>query len=300
MVHCFALIAMFIWGLSYIWSKEVFKFLGPMTTIFFRLIISCLFMLPLLFLFKKTEKINPKHYKLFLSAAFFEPFLYFVFESNGLLLVSPTICSAIIATIPLFAPIFAFLLLKERIKKTNVIGFFISFFGVIVMLFNDKLELSADIRGVLFLFGAVGAAVGYSIALRKLTLLYNPFTIVVSQSIIGAVYFLPMVLFFEGKALQQLTFSFDFFIPLLYLAILASSVAFLLYTHAVSKLGVARSNIYTNMIPVFTAFCSFFILKESITISIIIGIALVIGGLVLSQYNDKQAGLTNKKSDDYE
>lgn len=280
---------MLIWGVSFIWSKQVFVYLGPMTTIFFRLIISSIFLFILLKIINKKEKIKKEHYKLFAIAAFFEPFLYFICESNGLLLVSATISSAIVSTIPLFAPIFAFLFFRERLKAINFLGLFISFAGIIVMLINKDFQFNASPVGVLFLFGAVFSTIGYSIALRKLSLLYSPFTIVLTQSIFGALYFLPVVLIFEGSQLHEITFSLDFFLPLLYLGLLGSSIAFILYTFVVKRLGVSRSNIYTNIIPVFTAIFSFLILKENITIQMIIGICLVVGGLILTQQKNETA-----------
>ncbi|MDO8897093.1 MAG: EamA family transporter, partial [Bacteroidales bacterium] len=51
----------------------------------------------------------------------------------------------------------------------------------------------------------------------------------------------------------------------------------------VSKIGIARTNIYTNLIPVFTALFSYFLLGEIITFDKILGIALVIIGVILSQ-----------------
>lgn len=280
---------MLIWGISFIWSKQVFVYLGPMTTIFFRLIISVIFLFITLKIINKKEKIKKEHIKFFALAAMFEPFLYFICESNGLLLVSATISSAIVSTVPLFAPIFAFLFFKERLKPINFIGLFISFGGMIVMLVNKNFEFTASPIGILILFGAVASAIGYSISLRKLSLLYSPFTIVLTQSVFGALYFLPIVLIFERQELTEITFSFDYFIPLLCLGLFGSSIAFVLYTIVVKRLGVSRSNIYTNIIPVFTAIFSFLILKENITAQMILGIFLVVGGLILSQQQKKNA-----------
>ena len=134
LVHLSGVVAMIFWGLSFIWSTQVFNYLNPTTTIFFRLIISTIFLGSLLLLFGMFEKIEKKDLKLFALAALFEPFLYFIFESYGLLNASPVVSSAVIATIPLFTPIAAFFFLNERLTSWNIVGFIISFFGVIFML----------------------------------------------------------------------------------------------------------------------------------------------------------------------
>ena len=290
-VHISGVIAMVFWGLSFIWSTQVFEYLNPTTTIFFRLIISSVFLGSILF-FKdlKSQRLkvtkfgeHKKNLKLFALAALFEPFLYFIFESYGLLNSAPVVSSAIIATIPLFTPIAAFFFLKERLTPWNIAGFIISFFGVIFMLLNKNLELTVSVKGVVFLFCAVLVAVAYSISLRKLTLLYKPLTITFVQNVIGMIYFIPMVFIMEKVTPSNIMGFNHYIIPLLSLGVFASSISYTLWAFAFSKLGAAKANIYSNLIPVFTAIFSCIIIGESLNIQKILGILLVIGGLILSQ-----------------
>ncbi len=287
--HITALIAMIIWGGSYVWSTQVFQFLKPGTTILLRLILSSTLLFAVMLLLKKTERIERGDVRLFFIAAFFEPFLYFIGESYGLLRVSPTICSAIVATIPLFAPIAAFFMLKERISAMNIVGLVVSFLGVLLMLFNKNLELTASVSGLLFIFMAVVVAVFYSVALKKLADKYNALTVVGTVNAIGILYFIPFVLAFEMSSLGSLLPVSNYIVPLLLLAVLASSISYVLYTYSVSQLGVARSNVYTNTIPIFTAIFSYFLIHEEITWMKMAGIAVVILGLVLSQLKTKTA-----------
>lgn len=285
--HLTALIAMIIWGGSYVWSTQVFQFLKPGTTILLRLILSSALLFSVMLLMKKTEKIERSDIKLFFVAAFFEPFLYFIGESYGLLRVSPTICSAIVATIPLFAPIAAFFMLKERISPMNIVGLVVSFLGVLLMLFNKDLELTASVSGLLLIFMAVVVAVFYSVALKKLADRYSSLTVVCTVNSIGIIYFIPFVLALEHDALGALIPVSNYIVPLLLLAVLASSLSYVLYTYSVSRLGVARSNVYTNTIPIFTACFSYFLIHEEITWMKIAGIGVVILGLILSQLKNK-------------
>ena len=293
-VHLSGVIAMVFWGLSFIWSTQVFKYLNPTTTIFFRLIISSVFLGTILLVAKTQSRKDAesqsrrvaefkKNLKLFALAALFEPFLYFIFESYGLLNAAPVVSSAIIATIPLFTPIAAFFFLKERLTPWNIAGFIISFFGVIFMLVNKNLELTVSLKGIIFLFSAVMVAVAYSISLRKLTLLYKPLTITFVQNVIGMIYFIPMVFIMEKVTPSDIMGISHYIIPLLSLGVFASSVSYTLWAFAFSKLGAAKANIYSNLIPVFTAIFSCIIIRESLNTQKILGILLVIGGLILSQ-----------------
>jgi drug/metabolite transporter (DMT)-like permease len=57
----------------------------------------------------------------------------------------------------------------------------------------------------------------------------------------------------------------------------------------VQEFGIARASLYANLIPVFTAIFSYFILKETLSIQKLTGMTIVILGVILSEYNFKQS-----------
>ena len=219
----------------------------------------------------------------------FEPFLYFIFEGYGLKSTSPIIGSAIIALIPLVTPIAAYIFLKEHLTPMNIVGLIVSFIGVIVLLLNKNLEFIASPKGILFLCGAVLVAVGYSIALMRLTKLYKPLTITWVQNIIGMIYFIPLTLVMEHFQPSNFANVSDYIVPVVCLGVLCSALAYALWAYAFSKLGASKANVYTNLIPVFTAIFSYFIIHESLTVNKIVGIIVVVVGLILSQMKPKKS-----------
>ena len=216
------------------------------------------------------------------------PFLYFIFEGYGLKNSSPVIGAGIIALIPLVTPIAARIFLKERLTPMNIVGFIISFIGVIVMLLNKNLELTASPKGILFLCGSVIVAVGYSIALIRLTKLYKPLTITWMQNIVGMIYFIPLVFIMEGFEPSRFANVGGYIVPLVCLGVFCSAGAYALWAFTFSKLGASRANVYSNLIPVFTAIFSYLLAIEDMTAFKIIGIAVVVFGLVLSQIKPKK------------
>ena len=286
-VHLAGIAAMIFWGMSFVWSTQVYRSLNPTATIFLRLVVATIFFTAILFLFHLNEKVHRKDLKLFALAAMFEPFLYFIFEGYGLKNTSPVIGSGIIAMIPLVTPIAARIFLKERLTPMNVVGFIVSFAGVIVLLLNKDLEFSASPKGILFLGSAVLVAVGYSIALIRLTKLYKPLTITWVQNIIGMVYFIPLTLVMERFQPSNFANVQQYLFPLVCLGVFCSAIAYTLWAYCFSKLGASRANVYSNLIPVFTAIFSYFIIHESLTANKIAGILVVVVGLVLSQMKPK-------------
>lgn len=293
-IHIAGVVAMVFWGISFVWSTQVYQNLNPTTTIFLRLVVATIFLTAILYVFRLNEKVRKNDLKLFALAAMFEPFLYFIFEGYGLKNSSPIIGSGIIALIPLVTPIAAHFFLKEQLTVMNVVGLIVSFVGVIVMLVTRDLELATSPKGILFLCGSVVVAVGYSIALIRLTKLYKPLTITWVQNIIGMIYFIPMVFIMERFEPSNFGNVSEYIVPLVCLGVFCSAIAYSLWAFAFSKLGASKANVYSNLIPVFTAIFSYFIIHESLTTNKLLGIALVVIGLILSQLNNQQTtGLEN-------
>jgi drug/metabolite transporter (DMT)-like permease len=282
-IHILAFVSMFFWGMSYVWSKIVFEVYSPLTTIYFRLLISFV----ILFLFGyatgQLKPIQKKDNWLFLGSAFLNPFLYFVGENYGLSLVSASLSAIIVATIPVFAPFAAYYFFREKIRPLNIIGLIISFGGLLLIIVKPNFTFNANPWGILLLFLAVFSAIFYVVALKKLTKSYNPVTIVTWQNMLGSLYFLPFFLFIDGPAFVNIRPGILPIVSLFMLGIFASSAAYVLYTYVVKDLGVIKSSLYTNLIPVFTIIFSYYMLGEHFSLKKIIGMGVVIIGVVLSE-----------------
>ncbi|HRW64015.1 MAG TPA: DMT family transporter [Bacteroidales bacterium] len=286
------ILAMIFWSFTFIWYKIVYEYYNPITTVFFRLIISSIILFALMYPLKKLQKIQKGDFKYFLMVAFFEPFLYFIGESYGIKYVSTTLTAVIIATIPLFNSFTSSYFFNEKMTRMNIVGVVFSIVGVGIMIFDKNEGFSASTFGIGMLFLAVAAAVGYAIFIKKLTEKYNSITIVTYHNFIGIFLFAPLFFIIDFKDFLQTGFSAKAWVPLLELAFFGSSFAFIFFTFAIQRIGIGKANAFTNAIPVITAIIAYFILGEIISFSKITGILIVIGGLFLSQM--KTSGLRQR------
>jgi drug/metabolite transporter (DMT)-like permease len=279
------LLAMIFWAFSFIWFKIANEMFRPVTIVFLRLIISLILLSAYLGIKKKFVKIRKEDRKLFLMLALFEPFFYFLGESFGLTFVSATVGSVLISTIPVVATIGAWVIFKERLKIINYIGIIISFAGIIVFIMNRDGSLTFNLKGLSLLILAVVSASGYNLTLSRLVGSYSPVYIVNVQNAIGAVLFLPLFILSDFRHFINTPFSLSSFVPIIELAVFASCGAFILFGFSVRNMGITKANVFTNFIPIFTAFFSFFILGDRLTFQNIIGMIIVIAGLIMSQIN---------------
>jgi len=286
---------MLFWGMSFVWTAIVLKYYHPVTIIFLRLIISTGFLFIGIKIFGRIEKIEKKDYKLFLLSALFNPFLYFIGESYGIKLTSPTISAVVIATIPLFTPVIAYFTIREKLTLLNILGLAVSFTGVFIMLVNNRFSFDAPPLGIAFLLFAVATAIGYSVYLKKLSKSYSPFFIIATQNLIGTFFFLPFFVVFELNGFLQVKPNFELISSIIALAVFCSSLAFVAYTIATREIGVSKTNVFTNLIPVFTGIFSYFIISEQLNSQKIMGIVIVVTGLFLSQIKSRISFKLNSK-----
>jgi len=207
--------------------------------------------------------------------------------------VSATVGSVLISTIPVVATIGAWLIFRERLKIINYLGIIVSFAGVVIFVMNRDGALIFNIKGLALLLLAVFSATGYNLTLSRLVGRYEPVFIVNVQNIMGAILFLPVFIIFNLKTFLNTSFTIVSLTPVIELAVFASCGAFILFAYSVRNLGITRANVFTNFIPIFTAFFSFLILGDKLTIQNIAGMMIVISGLIMSQMNGRP-----KKSDD--
>ena len=273
------------WGVSFILTNELFLTEEHMTVtvlIAMRLAIASMVMVPLLVLTRKMQCIKKSDIKWFLLLALCEPFIYHLCETSGVQLVSGSLASVIIATIPLFVPFGIWAAYRQHPRSKVIIGVVLSMIGVTVMLIGGE-ELHGNFKGLLFLTGAVAIAVVYTLLLVKVVDHYNPLVITTWQNIIGFMYFLPLALCFDAQQLPLLSYSPKMLGILLVLGICCSTLAYSFYNYGIRRLGAAEASIFNNTIPIFSLIAAVAIGQESFSWAKVIGIIVVIIGVVISQ-----------------
>jgi drug/metabolite transporter (DMT)-like permease len=277
-------LSMVFWSFSFIWTRVAIHSFHPMTLITLRLAIASLLLLVVARSRGKLQKLRKKDVKWFVMLAFFEPFLYYVGETYGLTMVESTLAAVIVSTIPLFAPILAFVILREKIGISNVIGILVSLVGVFFVIYEPGGGFRANPLGVALLFLAVAAAICYATVLRKIPTYYSNMSVIFYQSSLGLMFFIPTFFLTDYSSISTLKVSAESLTALLMLSVFASVIAFVLFAGAVRKVGVTRTNVFVNLIPVFTAILSWIILNELLTVSKWVGILIVVIGLFISQW----------------
>jgi drug/metabolite transporter (DMT)-like permease len=297
---------MLIWAGAGIAVKEALVIFSPLTLIVMRFTLAVLLMLSIGLVFRHNsivglQRVERKDIPLFLLGGLFQPFLYFIFETYTYQsFSSPTVAEALLSTQPVMAPLFAWVLLRERVTRNNILGIVLSTLGVMMLLMMGGGPLAMGDgsigKGVLLAVLTVSMSVSYSVVLRRIPTQYSPLSIVFYVQSFALVLFWAMWgisgigdgilgdsamrLLGEGQWVKSL-------LSVGYLAVLASVTAFILFCYTVRQIGVTRANVFNNVRPVFTAILMWMIFGEILPIWKIIGIIIIIIGLFISQKQEK-------------
>lgn len=291
LVYIASIFAITLWGMSYIWTDKLIAVNIP---IFYFVFVRILVAGIVLFLFNtayaRIKRIQKQDLGKFLLLAFFEPFIYFICETYGLKLTgSPTLSAMVVATIPIFSIGAGMIFFKEKVNVVNIVGIVFTLIGII-MVAMAKGELGENfIWGVVLLLIAVVSEVGHASITKSLSGNYSSQIIVMYQFLIGSVYLLPMFLWkgIDGFSIQT-HFSPEVWYPIICLAVLCSSLAFSLWVSTIKNLGVAKSSIFSALIPVAAAIIAWILGHELLNSRQWAGIAISSFGVILSQYTRKK------------
>jgi drug/metabolite transporter (DMT)-like permease len=273
------------WGLSFPALKIALQAYIPLAVVSIRLFFVAV-ILGVVFFGRYGLKGLPrkKDLPLFILIGILNPFLAFFLESTGLLYISASLASVVSSTIPLFTPLAAFLLLRDKISPFNILGLFIAFGGVCCIIFGRGAGTEFRFIGLVLMLASVLSCVFYIIAAKKLLHSYSPLTVLTFQQIFGFVLYIPLFFIREASfVFNPDNFNQRSFFSILFLAVFPSCIAYYLFNNGIKKIGPSSASAFINLTPVIAAIASYFILQEPLGFIKILGIFLAVTGLFLSQ-----------------
>lgn len=278
-----AFAANLIFGFSFMFSKIATENVHPLVYLSLRFTLAFLVLNLLLLLKIGKLKLKGKALLPPVILGICQPLLYMILEVYGIKYTSSAVSGVIIAFVPTIVLIFSGLFLKEKAGFLQYIFAGISIFGILIISLFSQSTGKTYLSGIIILIGAVICAVAYNLINEKIADSYSPFERtyitffvsalgfnLISPFVVGQGYFSSLISAFSG---------FEFVISLLYLSLLSSVGAFLLYNFALSNISVIKASSFSNIIPIVSILAGVFILNEKLTITQLIGCVLIIIGV---------------------
>ncbi len=277
------ILAMLIWGGSFIAMKVALSACHPLVVIFLRMSLASAFFL----IFRKRfGKIRYRKgdWKLLGLMALFEPCLYFIFESYALVFTSASEAGMITGLLPILTALAARVTLSERISYQSMAGLIIALVGVVILSSAGKPTESAPrpLLGNLLEFAAMVCATGFTVISRRLSVRYSAFFLTAVQAFTGSAFFMP-ALFLPSVDMPS-QWPWHVSLSMLYLGVLVSVLAYFLYNYGLSRIPACQVTPYVNLIPVFSMFLGWLVLGERLTTAQYFASVLVVAGTFISRH----------------
>lgn len=276
-----ALSAQIIFGFSFMFTKISLNITTPLTVIADRYIVAFI-SLTIVMLFKRVKiKYNKDIWKLVVMS-FFQPVLYFLFESYGIQATTSGFSSIMISLIPVVSMFSGIVFLKEVPSLMQYFFTALSVLGVVVMAILGKADGTVTVWGIILLFGAVVSSVGYNTLSRKTSKEFTAFERTYAMTFIGLVVFV-LIAFFENIHNPVNIFihfsNFSYLTSIIYLGIVSSVVAFLLLNYANTYLPVAKTTVFSNITTVISLIAGVMFLDEKFSIQMVVSAVMIIVGV---------------------
>lgn len=173
---------------------------------------------------------------------------------------------------------------NERLSPPQWLGSGVSLLGALVLVTRGDvsgLMLAGVGVGDLWMLGAVVAWAAYTLLLRERPADLSQEVTLAGSIAAGLAFMAPLVLLQGGfEVFRPSTLSLG---ALLYIAVFASLIAFLLWSYGVHEIGSARAGQFIYLMPVFGSVLAVLLLGERIGASQAIGSVLIFTGIVLTQ-----------------
>jgi drug/metabolite transporter (DMT)-like permease len=276
-------LASLFWSGNFIAGRALRGQIDPLTLNFSRWALALLLMSP--FVWHDVVASMPvlrREWRLILALggtgiAAFHTLVYFALQRT-----TATNALLILALAPAATVAGAAALGSEPLRRPQLFGTLLSLIGAALLITSGKLPTSMGgfNAGDLLMVLAVAVWAAYSLLLRRRPADLSQ-AVTLSASIVAALAFLTPFLFLFAPTPLTTVSSRPVLLCITYVAVFASALGFLFWSHGVSQLGPARASQFVQLMPLFGAALSYLILGESLTSTQIGGALLVMSGIAL-------------------
>jgi len=186
---------------------------------------------------------------------------------------------------PIFILIIAVSFFREKADLIKILGIAIAFFGISIILVEKGVSFKSEyfVGNLLALVASVCWAL-YTTYGKGLIKKYGSIYTTAMAMTFGFILYLPIA-FVEGDFGKLCTVYPIHLAQILYLAIMTSGLAYLIWYYALKRLPASNVGVFNNLQPVFTTILAIIFFKQHISAVYILGGVMVILGVILTQRN---------------
>jgi drug/metabolite transporter (DMT)-like permease len=209
-------------------------------------------------------------------------FLYQYFFIGGLARTTVANSSLLLAATPVVIGLLSAALGQERVGLRHWAGAGLSLVGIYIVVGHGVTLSGTGVTGDLMMVAAVICWAVYTLGARRLVARHSPVAVTGLSMAIGTLIYVP-VMWPQVRSVEWTQLSAHTWIAVVYSAIFALGVAYVIWYAAVRQIGSAKTSVYSNVIPIVAMVTAVLFLGETLSVAEIVGAAAVLVGVAMTR-----------------
>jgi drug/metabolite transporter (DMT)-like permease len=274
------------WTINFIVGKITLRHFPVVTLVSFRLVLASIVMTLIYVATPRKTRFDRRDGPLFIILGIVGVILNQGGFTYGLNFTTAGHSAIIIAIAPVIVLILARAVGLETLSRRKAIGISLCFIGALVLAAENGFTAigSQTLKGDLITLQSV---LGYSIFVimaKRVEHKYDTVTLNFFNFLVAGIILLPLAIR-EGLRLDWQSVGWTGWLGLAFMSICSSVISYLIYYWALRHMEASRLAATTYVEPVFVPILSVFLLGEHVTKNLLIGGALVLAGVYITERN---------------
>jgi len=286
--HLSLLGANIIYGLNYSIAKALMpEHIKPFALVSLRSI-STAFLFWITSLFIPKEPVTKKDLLFLFGCSFFGVVINQTLFLIGLEMTTPVNSSIILSTNPIFAFIFAALILKERITFLKGTGLAIGLSGVLLLILQNgvpDLHSSTFLGDIFSMVNTISWAF-YTVIIKRMLDKYHPVTVMKWTFLFGMLTNIPAG-YHQWSTMDWTSIPLTAWLQIVFVVVGATYLGYLLIVFGLRRLSPTIVSTYTYTQPIIAAYLATILGQDHITLVMIFSAFLIFAGVFVVSFQKK-------------
>ncbi len=295
------LVVSLIWGVNFTLVKQALAEISPMAYASARFLLASAFLLGILVVTRENLRFQRRDIMSLLLISLIGHVGYQVCFIQGISRTTASNSSLLLATSHIFIALLGFVMRIEQVTFSAGAGIGLSFVGIILIvgLGGGGVSAAAEtLPGNLLTLAAAICWASNTILSKPLLHRYSPLKVTAVTLSLSTPF---LTLFSLGELTQQHwgQISSQAWLGLVFSALFANGVAYVLWNLSVQKAGAARTAVFSNLVPVIAVLVSWLFLGETLGIWQGIGAIVTLAGVTLTRMGPRRAASRSPETEEF-
>ncbi|MEJ9231264.1 DMT family transporter [Peribacillus butanolivorans] len=268
-----------IWGGMYVVVKVVVDSVPPLELVWFRYVIAIVALLIIGVVTKQSWRIEKRDWLLIFMIGLIGNTISIVTQEIGTMLSTAQMGAIITSTTPAFMVLFARIILKEKITFKKALSIILATIGVCIIVGNAHINSTNQLGAVSLLIAALTWSL-MSVLIKRVPGQYSQIVVTTYAILVSIILLTPFTINRLDKLDFQAMMHPTIWGGLLYLGVISTACAFLLWNRGLKMLNASSGGLFFFFQPIVGTFLGWVLLGEQIGLPFWMGTILIFIGVI--------------------